>query len=83
MPNGRPLDHPLTDMLDHGLPSCYPDDVFLLVKQVSELPNFLSVKPEVESLLWDNWPQWENITPDLDHVRKRLNEIITAAGPLD
>jgi len=71
MPNGRPGDHPLTDILNHGS-SNYPEDIDALVKQLAQMPGFSSVRERVATILWEDWPVWQNVKPNFDKVRESL-----------
>jgi hypothetical protein len=42
MPNGRPGDHPLTDIPSYGS-SNYPEDINALVKQLAQMPGLFQV----------------------------------------
>ena len=75
MPNGRPRDHPLTDMLHHNMPSGYPDDIFILVQELSLHERFPKIKDRLSSLLWENWPLWKDVEPDLERVRNQLRTL--------
>lgn len=55
MPNGKPGDHPYTDIIHHGS-SEYGEPVDGLVKELSKLPGFSNVRGEVLDLLWQNSP---------------------------
>ena len=55
MPNGKPGDHPLTDILNHGS-SEYGDPVDATVKAMAEMDGFASIREEVSSTLYDNRP---------------------------
>jgi hypothetical protein len=58
MPNGKPGDHPYTDILVLGH-SEYGDPVDSLVKELSKMPGFSAVSNEVSNILWDNSPAFE------------------------
>ena len=75
MPNGRPGDHPLTDMLHHRMPTSFPNDIFEAVLALSERPRFAEVRERLAWLLWDNWPRWSNVSPDLALVRHELEQL--------
>ena len=55
MPNGRPGDHPLTDILNYGY-SEFGEPIDGLVKQIAEMPEFQAVTEEVASILWEHTP---------------------------
>ena len=55
MPNGKPGDHPYTDILNFGS-SEYGEAVDSLVKKLAAMPGFSRVKDAVADLLWENSP---------------------------
>ncbi|MGV1683140.1 hypothetical protein [Sphingopyxis sp. NJF-3] len=55
MANGRPGDHPFTDILHHGS-SEFGEPVDTLVKRMSEHPLFFKVSDDVADLLWEKSP---------------------------
>ena len=55
MPNGKPGDHPYTDILHYGQ-SEFGEPVDGLVKQLSKMAGFQSVFEEVRDLLWEFSP---------------------------
>lgn len=63
MPNGKPGDHPLTDILHYGS-SEFGDPVDAIVKMLANHPDWSKVREEVSNLLWDNSPHWLNAKPD-------------------
>ena len=71
MPNGKPGDHPLTDLLHYGI-SVFDQEITSLVRELSDMPGFEGVRERVANLLWDNCPRFQNHTPDFDKVRKEL-----------
>jgi hypothetical protein len=80
MANGKPGDHPLTDMLSYGSASRYPNDIFELVRQLAAMPGFASVSDEVGKILWHDWPHWENVRPDFQKVRNKLEAVRRSLG---
>jgi hypothetical protein len=86
MPNGRPGDHPLTDILQYGA-SAYGPEIDSLVRELAGHPGFEAVRRRVADLLWENWPVWLNVSSDLDKVRRELRaiqaELARTAGPSD
>lgn len=60
MPNGRPGDHPLTDILSYGA-SSFPDDITKAVKRLAASPQFAHVREQVSEILWQDWPAWEKV----------------------
>jgi len=77
MPNGKPGDHPLTDMLMHGAHP-FPSDIESLLREILALdPAFPDGKrPYVEQTEWDcrffDWARGKN----LDEARTRLNLVL-------
>ena len=57
MPNGKPGDHPYTDILIHGS-SEYGEDVDAVVKALAKMPGFKSVSDEVANILWEYSPRF-------------------------
>lgn len=55
MPNGKPGDHPFTDILHLGH-SEYGEPVDSFVKKLAAMPGFDGVRGRVASILWDNSP---------------------------
>ena len=55
MANGRPGDHPFTDILHHGS-SEFGDPVDSIVKEMSIHPLFFKVRDNVADLLWEKSP---------------------------
>ena len=74
MPNGRPGDHPLTDIVEYGS-SEYPSDIETKVRALAVAPGFDAHRERVADVLWDNWPKWGNVTPDYEVVRSTLAEV--------
>ena len=72
MPNGRPGDNPLTDILNFGSAAGYPNDINALVKELGNMPGFRSVIDRVEQLLWDVWPHQKLVKPDFAKLRSEL-----------
>lgn len=53
MPNGKPGDHPYTDIVHYGS-SEFGEPVDGLVKELSKMPGFEIVSDEVANILWDH-----------------------------
>jgi hypothetical protein len=70
MPNGKPGDHPFTDILHYGS-SEFGEPVDALVKSMSKATGFDTVKNEVSDLLW-------NLSPMGKPAEKRQELISTA-----
>ena len=58
MPNGRPGDHPYTDITIYNA-EIYGPEIDALVREIDSLPGCDEIKHEVSLLLWDNNP-WFN-----------------------
>jgi hypothetical protein len=58
VPNGRPGDHPLTDLLDWNSP-VFGEPVDSLLRDIAKLggERILNRPPWIEQL-WDLWPRW-------------------------
>jgi hypothetical protein len=74
MPNGRPGDHPLTDILHYGW-TVFGPEIDGLVRELALMPGYDRMSDRVANLLWDNWPAWQNVKTDYDEVRRELLEI--------
>ena len=53
MPNGKPGDHPYTDILYYGS-SEFGEPIDGLVKELSKMPGFETVSDEIASILWSH-----------------------------
>ena len=67
MPNGKPGDHPYTDIVLHGC-RVYSERVDALVREVAALGG----GDEISDRLWDEFDQ--NRHPDLDRLERILTE---------
>jgi hypothetical protein len=74
MPNGRPGDHPLTDILHYNSP-VFGSKIDDLVRVLARTSGYKQVHDRIANLLYENWPYWENVTPDYDGVYRELLEI--------
>ena len=77
MPNGRPGDSPLQDILIHGSSAGFPDDVVRLVRGLAEDPRFTDAwRVQVDELLMAERPRGPGgREPNLAHVRAQLRSI--------
>ena len=77
MPNGRPGDHPLTDMLTHGMHP-FPPEMEAMLREILELdPEFPDGKRRyLEQIEWDkrfsDWCQGKN----LDEGKKEMSLVL-------
>ena len=76
MPNGKPGDHPLTDIVHYGS-SSYPDEINELVREMAKHPRFEFIRDRVADILWEDWPSWQNVRPDFAKVRSSLESLRT------
>lgn len=77
MPNGKPGDHPLTDMLVHGMHP-FPDDIEQLLRQILNLdPRFPDgTRPYVDQIEWARrFQRWER-GKDLQEGRSALTAVL-------
>jgi hypothetical protein len=77
MPNGKPGDHPLTDMLIHGAHP-FPPDMEALLREILALdPGFPDGKRRyLEQIAWDRrFFDWE-AGKDLDDGRRALRTVL-------
>ena len=51
MPNGRPGDHPYTDIVVHGSSSEFGEEISGLVRAMAAAPGFAAVREEVVDLI--------------------------------
>lgn len=73
MPNGRPGDHPLTDILVHGIPT-YTPAIDALIREIHALAPHDEALSE---LLWDRYTFYprgsnEELQADLHRLREHL-----------
>ena len=75
MPNGKPGDHPLTDMLLHNDRGGFPADIFESVQQLSSLSGFDSISEQVSNLLLRHDPLWNNQKSDFEALRHAIEAL--------
>jgi len=77
MPNGKPGDHPLSDILHHGQ-SEYGDPVDHLVKQLSKHPGFSQHTDRISQILIEHSPLFhpQSMRPELVQAVTRKLQII-------
>ena len=51
MPNGKPGDHPYTDIVVHGSSSEFGEEISALVREMARHPGFAAVREEVVDIL--------------------------------
>jgi hypothetical protein len=68
MPNGAPGDHPITDILIHGL-DVYAPDVDALVREIVDLGG----RDRIEKLLFTQYSPY--CSPDVPKLRGVLTEL--------
>jgi hypothetical protein len=73
MPNGKPGDHPYTDIVIHKW-KVFGDEIDNLVRELHNKAGFSQFREEVAQLLADHEPAW-NKDADIELVKKRLKEI--------
>ena len=71
MPNGKPGDHPLTDILNHGS-SEYGDPVDATVKAMAKMDGFADIRDAVARILYDNSP----IRHTPDERQRRSSQVL-------
>jgi hypothetical protein len=77
MPNGKPGDHPLTDMLVHGMHP-FPMDMESLLREILAIdPAFPDgLRPYVKQVEWDRrFSDWERGL-NLDEGRRELQAVL-------
>ncbi len=78
MPNGKPGDHPLTDMLVHGRHP-FPLDIESLLREIlASDPSFPDGRrPYVDQIGWEQrFSDWEKGN-NLDEGREALKQVLT------
>jgi hypothetical protein len=73
MPNGKPGDHPLTDLFHHGKHP-FPADVEELVRRLA------SIDPDLLNQIEPDVFRWEN-GQGLEEGRAKLKELLAKAVP--
>jgi hypothetical protein len=71
VPNGKPGDHPFTDLLIHGWET-FGKEITALVKEIDGLPGSKAYRDEIAQLLLENDPAWNRKSANLDRVKDRL-----------
>jgi len=73
MPNGKPGDHPYTDIVIHNW-EVFGEEIDGLVRELHHMPGFALFREKIAALLFENKPKWSE-NADLDLVKRRLCEI--------
>jgi hypothetical protein len=73
MPNGKPGDHPLTDMFSHGAHP-FPPDIEELIRRLASIDPLLLKEIDGDVFEWEAGRQ-------LDEGRAKLRELIARAKP--
>jgi hypothetical protein len=86
MPNGKPGDHPLTDMLKHGKHP-FPIDIEAMLRKIlASDPNFPDGRRRyVDQVRWEqrffDWEMGKNLDEGREALRQVLKEDVTAQPP--
>ena len=75
MPNGKPGDHPYTDIVVHKQ-TIFGSGIDELVREISNMPGFQEFRNQVGELLMKHDPAW-NQDSDLELVKCTLLEVRT------
>ena len=77
MPNGKPGDHPYSDIVIHGSSSEFGPEISDLVRSLAKQPGFAAVRDEVAKILEDCSPYWQQAEkPEgLAEAKQRLNDV--------
>lgn len=78
MPNGKPGDHPITDILVHK-ENILGKGIDELIREIYAHPGFKKFDEEITVLIVNNEPPW-NKKPDYDRILTRLLEIKKELG---
>ena len=85
LPNGRPGDHPLTDLLVHGMHP-FPEDMEKMLREILALdPDFPDGRrPYAEGVEWMKmfgaWARGEQLDEGRESLRLVLDELSPGAG---
>ena len=78
VPNGKPGDHPLSDLLSWGHP-VFGSPIDDLLKEIDDIGGRSDLQTgEVATALWDLWPKWGRRSgdePDYEALRVMLTEL--------
>ncbi|MEM6820912.1 MAG: hypothetical protein AAF558_03060 [Verrucomicrobiota bacterium] len=73
MPNGKPGDHPYSDIFIHHS-KIFGDEIDSLIRELNETPHFEKYKKEVSKLLAKHEPVFDR-KPNIPQLKQRLFEI--------
>lgn len=71
MPNGKPGDHPFTDIVNHGL-DVYSSQVAKLVRQIAKLASDQE-RRKLSDLLYQEYNEYSN--PDVEELERVLTDL--------
>ena len=71
MPNGKPSDHPFTDIVVHGL-DVYSSQVAKLVREIAKLASDQE-RRKLSDLLYQEYNEYSN--PDIEELERVLTDL--------
>ena len=71
MPNGKPGDHPFTDIVNHGL-DVYSSQVAKLVREIAKLASDQE-RRKLSDLLYQEYNEYSN--PDIEELERVLTDL--------
>ena len=71
MPNGKPGDHPFTDIVNHGL-DVYSSQVAKLVREIAKLASDQE-RRNLSDLLYQEYNEYSN--PDIEELERVLTDL--------
>ncbi len=71
MPNGKPGDHPFTDIVNHGL-DVYSSQVAKLVREIAKLASDQE-RRKLSDLLYQQYNEYSN--PDVEELERVLTDL--------
>jgi hypothetical protein len=78
MPNGRPGDHPYTDIVVHG-GNIFGQEIDDLVRSMSTHPQFATIRNRVVELLW-SCPNWTSTAEERAELLSSLSQLREELG---
>ena len=83
MPNGKPGDHPYTDIVVHGSSSEFGEDISDFVRALAKRPGFATIREDVSTVLEQySWGRQEEEPQRLAEVKQRI-EALAAQLPAE